>query len=37
MHHRLLGLRLSQRNAVLLLYVVSLSLSLLALATMQIP
>ena len=37
MHHRLLGLGLSQRNAVLLLYVVSLSLSLLALATMQIP
>jgi UDP-GlcNAc:undecaprenyl-phosphate GlcNAc-1-phosphate transferase len=36
-HHRLLGLGLSQRNAVLLLYVVSLSLSLLALATMQIP
>jgi UDP-GlcNAc:undecaprenyl-phosphate/decaprenyl-phosphate GlcNAc-1-phosphate transferase len=36
MHHRLLGLGLSQRNAVLLLYVVSLSLSLLALATMQI-
>jgi UDP-GlcNAc:undecaprenyl-phosphate GlcNAc-1-phosphate transferase len=36
MHHRLLGLGLSHRNAVLLLYVVSLSLSLLALATMQI-
>jgi UDP-GlcNAc:undecaprenyl-phosphate GlcNAc-1-phosphate transferase len=37
MHHRLLGLGLSQRKAVLLLYAVSLSLSLLALATMQIP
>jgi UDP-GlcNAc:undecaprenyl-phosphate GlcNAc-1-phosphate transferase len=36
-HHRLLGLGFSHRNAVLLLYVVSLSLALLALATMQIP
>jgi UDP-GlcNAc:undecaprenyl-phosphate GlcNAc-1-phosphate transferase len=37
LHHRLLGLGLSQRDAVLLLYVVSLSFSLLALVTMQIP
>jgi UDP-GlcNAc:undecaprenyl-phosphate GlcNAc-1-phosphate transferase len=37
LHHRLLGLGLSHRGAVLLLYGVSLSLSLLALATMQIP
>ncbi|HEU4371455.1 MAG TPA: MraY family glycosyltransferase [Methylomirabilota bacterium] len=37
LHHRLLGLGLSHRGAVLVLYVVSLSLSLLALATMQIP
>jgi UDP-GlcNAc:undecaprenyl-phosphate GlcNAc-1-phosphate transferase len=37
MHHRLLGLGLSHRNAVLLLYAVSFALSLLALATMQIP
>jgi UDP-GlcNAc:undecaprenyl-phosphate/decaprenyl-phosphate GlcNAc-1-phosphate transferase len=35
LHYRLLGLGLSHRAAVLLLYVVSLSLSLLALATMQ--
>ena len=35
MHHRLLGLGLSHRNTVLLLYAVSLSLALLALATMQ--
>ncbi len=34
-HYRLLGLGLSHRKAVLLLYIVSLSLSLLALATMQ--
>jgi UDP-GlcNAc:undecaprenyl-phosphate GlcNAc-1-phosphate transferase len=37
MHYRLVGLGLSHRSAVLLLYGVSLSLSLLALATMQIP
>jgi UDP-GlcNAc:undecaprenyl-phosphate GlcNAc-1-phosphate transferase len=36
MHHHLLALGLSQRNAVLLLYGVSLSLSLLALVTMRI-
>ncbi|HET7340254.1 MAG TPA: MraY family glycosyltransferase [Methylomirabilota bacterium] len=35
LHYQLLGLGLSHRGAVLLLYVVSLSLSLLALATMQ--
>ncbi len=35
MHHRLLSLGLSHRNTVLLLYAVSLSLALLALATMQ--
>jgi UDP-GlcNAc:undecaprenyl-phosphate/decaprenyl-phosphate GlcNAc-1-phosphate transferase len=35
MHYRLLALGLSHRNAVLLLYVVSLTLALLALATMQ--
>ncbi|HEV8615455.1 MAG TPA: MraY family glycosyltransferase [Methylomirabilota bacterium] len=37
MHHRLLALGLSQRTAVLLLYGVSLSLSLLALVTMRLP
>ena len=37
MHHRLLGLGLSQRTAVLLLYGVSLSLSLLAFVTMRLP
>ena len=37
MHYRLLGLGLSHRRVVLLLYGVSLSLSLLALATMQMP
>jgi UDP-GlcNAc:undecaprenyl-phosphate GlcNAc-1-phosphate transferase len=37
MHYRLVGLGLSHRGAVLLLYGVSLTLSLLALATMQIP
>lgn len=37
LHHRLLGLGLSQRNVVLLLYAVALALSLLALATMQTP
>jgi UDP-GlcNAc:undecaprenyl-phosphate/decaprenyl-phosphate GlcNAc-1-phosphate transferase len=37
LHYRLLNLGLSHRNAVLLLYVVSLSLALLALATMQMP
>jgi UDP-N-acetylmuramyl pentapeptide phosphotransferase/UDP-N-acetylglucosamine-1-phosphate transferase len=37
MHYRLIGLGLSHRNAVLLLYVVSLALALLALATMQMP
>ena len=36
-HYRLLGLGLSHRNAVLLLYTVSLALALLALATMRIP
>jgi UDP-GlcNAc:undecaprenyl-phosphate GlcNAc-1-phosphate transferase len=36
-HYRLLGLGFSHRNAVLLLYVVSLALALLALATMQTP
>jgi UDP-GlcNAc:undecaprenyl-phosphate GlcNAc-1-phosphate transferase len=36
-HYRLLSLGLSHRNAVLLLYGVSLSLALLALATIQIP
>jgi len=35
-HYRLLGLGLSHRGAVLLLYVVSLALALLALATMQL-
>ena len=35
-HHRLLALGLSHRNAVLLLYVVSLALAMLALLTMQI-
>jgi UDP-GlcNAc:undecaprenyl-phosphate GlcNAc-1-phosphate transferase len=37
MHYRLIGLGLSHRNAVLLLYVVSLALAVLALATMQMP
>ena len=37
MHYRLIGLGLSYRSAVLLLYVVSLALALLALATMQMP
>ena len=36
-HYRLLGLGLSHRGAVLLLYVVSLALAVLALATMQMP
>jgi UDP-GlcNAc:undecaprenyl-phosphate GlcNAc-1-phosphate transferase len=36
-HHRLIELGLSHRGAVLLLYVVALTLALLALATMQIP
>ncbi len=36
-HHRLLALGLSHRNAVLLLYGVSLALSLLALVTMRLP
>lgn len=35
-HYRLIGLGLSHRSAVLLLYVVSLALALLALATMQL-
>ena len=37
MHYRLIGLGLSHRGAVLLLYVVSIALALLALVTMQIP
>ena len=37
MHYRLIGLGLSHRNAVLLLYVVSLAIAVLALATMQMP
>jgi UDP-GlcNAc:undecaprenyl-phosphate GlcNAc-1-phosphate transferase len=37
MHYRLIGLGLSHRGAVLLLYVVSIALALLALVTMQMP
>lgn len=37
MHYRLIGLGFSHRNAVLVLYVVSLALALLALATMRMP
>jgi UDP-GlcNAc:undecaprenyl-phosphate GlcNAc-1-phosphate transferase len=37
LHYRLLGLGLSHRNAVLLLYGVSLSMALLALTTMHVP